>query len=149
MVSDRVTAELIADGIHVETTAMRTLIRAKGPYRVAVITDAIASAGLGDGNFSFDGRPISVQDGKATLGDGTIAGSVSVYDENLRRLVRECSVTLADAIAMSTIVPARSVGLGQRKGYLGGGYDADLVALDAALRVRLTMARGRVVYRLD
>ncbi|HLZ07611.1 MAG TPA: N-acetylglucosamine-6-phosphate deacetylase [Chloroflexota bacterium] len=149
MVSDQVTAELIADGVHVETTAMKVLIWAKGSDRVAVITDAIAAAGLGDGDFTFDGRPISVRDGKAFLADGTIAGSVSRLDDNVRGLVRDCSVPLSRAIAMATRVPARSVGLEKRKGYLAGGYDADIVALDSDLNVRFTMARGRIVFRDD
>jgi N-acetylglucosamine-6-phosphate deacetylase len=149
MDSDRVTAELIADGIHVETTAMRVLVRTKGADRVAVITDAIAAAGMGDGEFSFDGRPIAVRDGKALLADGTIAGSVSCLDDNVRRLVDECAIPVSSAIAMATRVPARSVGLDNRKGHLSGGYDADLVALDYQRNVRFTMARGRIAYRAE
>ncbi len=147
MESDQVTAELIADGIHVEPTAMKVLIRAKGAWKVAVITDAVAPAGLGDGDFQFDGRPITVRDGKATLADGTIAGSISVLDDNVRRLIADCGVPFSEAITMATAVPARSVGLGARKGYLAGGRDADLVALDSTHRVCFTMARGRIAYR--
>ena len=149
MESDRVTAELIADGVHVDATAMRILVRAKGAERVAVVTDAIAAAGLGDGEFSFDGRPITVRDGQALLADGTIAGSVACLDGNVRRLVEDCSVPVSSAIAMATRVPARSVGLDRRKGYIAGGYDADVVALDSQLNVRFTMARGRIAYQAD
>jgi N-acetylglucosamine-6-phosphate deacetylase len=147
MDSERVTAELIADGIHVDPVAMRVLIRVKGARHVAVITDAVAPAGLGDGEFTFDGRPINVRAGKATLPDGTIAGSVSVLDDNIRRLVADCAVSFSDAIAMATTVPARSAGLGRRKGYLAGGFDADLVAVDADLQVCFTMARGRIAFQ--
>jgi N-acetylglucosamine-6-phosphate deacetylase len=146
MISEAVRCELIADGVHVDPLAMRLLIKSKSPFGVVLITDAVAPAGLGDGSYAFDGRPITVRDGKATLADGTIAGSVATFDGNLRRIVHECGVPLAQAVFMGTWVPARAVGAGDRKGYLGGGRDADLVVLDADLRVRLTMVRGQVVF---
>jgi N-acetylglucosamine-6-phosphate deacetylase len=146
LISPNVRGELIADGVHVDPLAMRALIQAKGASRIALITDAIAPAGLADGDYEFDGRPITVSRGKATLVDGTIAGSVATFDGNFRRIVQECGVSLMAASTMASLVPARSVGLGERKGYLGGGRDADLVVLDSDLQVRLTMARGRVVY---
>jgi N-acetylglucosamine-6-phosphate deacetylase len=147
LVSSAITAELIADGVHVEPVAMQALIQAKGAARVALITDAVAPAGLPDGSYDFDGQPITVKAGKATLADGTIAGSVGTFDAGVRRVVRECGVGLADAALMAATVPARSVGVADRKGSITAGRDADLVVLDADLRVRLTMARGRVVYR--
>jgi N-acetylglucosamine-6-phosphate deacetylase len=146
LVAPHVRGELIADGVHVDPLAMRALIQAKGVSRIALITDAVAPAGLGDGGYEIDGRPITVSHGKATLADGTIVGSVATFDGNFRRIVRECGLSLAAASTMASLVPARSVGLSERKGYLGGGRDADLVVLDSDLRVRLTMARGRVVF---
>jgi N-acetylglucosamine-6-phosphate deacetylase len=147
LVSDAVRAELIADGIHVHPVAMAALIRAKGVGRVALITDAVAPAGLGDGDAEFDGRPIRIRDGRATLADGTIAGSVATFDAGLRRVVGECGVPLREAIAMASTTPARAIGVADRKGSLVGGHDADVVALDRDLRVRLTVARGEIVFR--
>lgn len=146
LVSDAIRGELIADGVHVDPLAMRLLIRAKGEHRVVLITDAVAPAGLGDGSFEFDGRPISVHDGRATLADGTIAGSVATFDGNLRRIVRECGVPLRAAVVMATLTPARAIGVADRKGNLAGGRDADLVVLDRDLKVRLTMVRGQIVH---
>jgi N-acetylglucosamine-6-phosphate deacetylase len=144
--ADKVRAELIGDGIHVLPAAMSIVIRAKGAMRVALITDAIAAAGLCEGSYEFDGRPITVASGKATLADGTIAGSIGRADDNLRRIVCECGFSLRDAVLMASTVPARAAGVGDRKGSLAGGKDADVVALDQELRVRFTMARGRIVY---
>jgi N-acetylglucosamine-6-phosphate deacetylase len=144
-----VTAELIADGVHVHPVAMRALIRAKSPDRVALITDAVAPAGLGNGTFEFEGRPITVQAGRATLPDGTIAGSVATFDANLRRIVRDCGIPLRDAILMASTTPARAIGLEGRKGSLAGGRDADLVVLDRELNVTLTMTRGEIVFRRE
>ncbi|HEX5415593.1 MAG TPA: N-acetylglucosamine-6-phosphate deacetylase [Chloroflexota bacterium] len=146
MVSDRIRGELIADGVHVDPLAMRALIRAKSPHGVMLITDAVSPAGLGDGDYEFDGRPIRVRRGRATLTDGTIAGSVGTADDNLRRIVRECGASLADAFVMGALAPARSVSLADRKGQLAAGRDADIVALDDELRVRLTICRGQVAF---
>lgn len=146
MVSDQIRGELIADGVHVDPLAMRALIRAKSPHGVMLITDAVSPAGLGDGTYEFDGRPIRVRLGRATLADGTIAGSVGTADDNLRRIVRECGVPLPDAFTMGALTPARSVSLADRKGQLAAGRDADLIALDADLQVRLTICRGQVAF---
>lgn len=143
--SDRVRCELIADGVHVDPMVMRLLIRLKGPRGVALITDAVAPAGLAGGTYEFDGRPITVRQGRATLDDGTIAGSVATFDGNVRRIVRECGFSLQQVALMASTVPARAIGIANRKGYLGSGYDADLVVLDADLQVRLTMVGGEVV----
>ena len=146
LVSDAIRAELIADGVHVHPVAMAALIRAKGAGRVALITDAIAPAGLGDGDAEFDGRPIRIRNGRATLADGTIAGSVATFDAGPRRVVHESGVSLREAVVMASTTPARAIGVADRKGSLVGGRDADIVALDTNLRVRLTMARGEVVF---
>lgn len=146
MVSDQIRGELIADGVHVDPLAMRALIRAKSPYGVMLITDAVSPAGLGDGSYEFDGRPIRVRLGRAALADGTIAGSVGTADDNLRRMVGECGVSLADAFVMGALTPARSVNLAAQKGQVAVGRDADLVVLDADLQVRLTICRGRVAF---
>lgn len=146
LTADAVRGELIADGVHVDPLAMRLLIRAKGPSRVVLITDAVAPAGLGDGEYEFDGRPITVRDGKATLADGTIAGSVATFDGNVRRIVQEVGASLQAAALMASTAPAQAIGVADRKGQIAGGRDADLVALDSDLRVRLTIARGQIVY---
>jgi len=144
--SDAVWSELIADGVHVDALAMELLVRSKGAGRVALITDAVAPAGLGDGTYEFEGRPIEVRGGRATLADGTIAGSVSTFDNNLRRVVQGCGVPLQQALLMASSAPARSIGLDDRKGTLAVGRDADLVVLDQDLRVRLTMIQGQIAH---
>lgn len=138
--------EVIADGVHVDPRVMRLLIGAKGPHQVAVVTDAVAPAGLPDGDYEFDGRPIVVSQGKALLADGTIAGSVGTFDGNVRCLVRDAGVTLPDIALMCSAVPSAAAGVAHRKGALTVGYDADIVALDPELNVCLTVTRGQVAY---
>ncbi len=149
LTSDRVRAELIADGIHVHPIAMSSVFRAKGPSRVVIVTDAVAPAGLGDGDYEFDGRPIAVKSGRATLADGTIAGSVGVFDDNFRRVIRDCGVSLREALLMSSTVPAQAAALANRKGSLTGGRDADIIVLDHDLKVIFTMTRGQIAFQAD
>ena len=88
--SENVTAELIADTIHVHPGAMKTLVRCLGTDRVVAITDAMAAAGFGDGDYELVGKPVSVKNGRATQSDGTIAGGASTLNQcvdNLHKLV--------------------------------------------------------------
>jgi len=142
-----VTGELVGDCIHVLPPAMRALIRALGPDRTVVVTDAQPAAGLPEGaTFSFGGLTARVVGGVARLSDGTIAGSVVTMDQALRNLVEQVGVALEDAVAMLTANPARVAGVAARKGQLRPGYDADLVVLDRDLRVHATICRGRVAF---
>ncbi|MDW8060734.1 MAG: N-acetylglucosamine-6-phosphate deacetylase [Thermomicrobium sp.] len=144
---DDAVGELIADGHHVLPPVMRFLIRALGPQRIAVVTDAQPGAGAPLGTtFDFAGRPARVADGLARLDDGTIAGSVLTMDGALRTLIERVGVSLEDAAAMLSTTPARILGLGQRKGRILPGYDADLVLLDRAFQVQATLCRGRLAY---
>ena len=75
-----------------------------------------------------------------------VAGSVATFDDNIRRVIRDCGMSLQQAAYMASTGPARSIGLGDRKGVLAGAYDADIVALDQELNVILTMVRGTIAY---
>jgi N-acetylglucosamine-6-phosphate deacetylase len=132
----RVTLELIADGIHVHPAVMRIAF-ASAPGRVALITDAMAAAGAGDGRYDLGGLAVDVADGVARLaGGGSIAGSTLTQDEAVRRAVREVGVAVPDAVAAATHVPARAVGRGHDLGSLHPGFLADAVLLDDDFRVK-------------
>jgi N-acetylglucosamine-6-phosphate deacetylase len=144
-----VRGEIIADGAHVHPAAMRVLIRALGPDRTVVVTDALAAAGDPDATFTFAGQTARVIDGVARLADGTITGSVLTMVQALRNLVTLVDVPLAQAIAMLSINPARSVNVADRKGCIAVGYDADLVILDRDLQLGGTICRGTLAYVAD
>jgi N-acetylglucosamine-6-phosphate deacetylase len=146
LASEQVTAEVIADGIHSHPAAIKILLRCLGSDRVALITDAMAGAGLPDGNYHLIGQPVTVKEGKATLADGTIAGSTVLLNECVRNVHEWLGVSLAEAAKMASLVPARAMGLGARYGSLRPGREASLAAIDAQARVRLTTVRGKVVY---
>lgn len=147
MASDHVTAELIADTIHVHPGAMKMLLRCLGPDRVVLITDAMAGAGLTDGEYDLVGHRVTVRDGRATLADGTIAGSAATLDMCVRNLHQEVGVPLLDAVKMASLNPARVLGLGGTRGSLEVGKKADLVVIDENVNVNLTMVEGRIVYQ--
>lgn len=144
--ADDVLGELIADTYHVFPSAMRTLIRALGPDRTVVITDAIAAAGLGDATFSLGDQPAHVEDGVARLDDDTIAGSILTMDQALRNVLALGGLSLADAVRMLTANPARAAQVAERKGFLRPGYDADFIILDDQLTVQATICRGKLTY---
>ncbi|HEX6290092.1 MAG TPA: N-acetylglucosamine-6-phosphate deacetylase [Herpetosiphonaceae bacterium] len=144
-----VRGELIADGVHVHPAALRIMLRALGPERAIVVTDALSCAGLPDAEFTFGGQPARVIDGVARLSDGTITGSVLTMDQALRNLVERVDVPLPAAVGMLTLNPARSAGVTQRKGRLQPGYDADLAIFDADLQLQATICRGRLAFATD
>lgn len=146
LTSDHVTAELIADTVHVHPAAMKVLIRCLGTDRVVLITDAMAGAGLPDGEYDLVGQRVTVKDGKAALADGTIAGSAATMDRCVRNLNRRVGVGLPDAVKMASLNPAGVLGLRGSLGSLQVGKRANLVVMDEDLDVRMAMVEGRIVY---
>ena len=147
MASDHVTAELIADSIHVHPGAMKMLLRCLGMDRVVLITDAMAGAGLPDGEYELVGQKVTVREGKATLADGTIAGSAATMDACVRNLHREVGVTLLDAVRMASLNPARAMGLAGTWGSLQVGKRANLVVIDEDVSISLAMVDGTVIHQ--
>jgi N-acetylglucosamine-6-phosphate deacetylase len=146
MAFDEIVAELIADGLHVHPAAMAILLRVKGLERVALVSDASPLAGLPDGEYEWEHKPIFVRDNACRLADGTIAGAHALLDTGVRSLVRLVGLPLEQALVPATRVPAGVLGL--RKGRLAPGYDADVVVLDETLRPVRTIAGGQEVYRI-
>jgi len=144
--SPRLSAELIADGVHVHPGAMALLLAAKGPQGTILVTDGIAAAGLGDGAYSLAGEAIQVRGSAASLPDGTLAGSVATMDQALRNIAQLGLAPLGEAVRMASTSPAAALGLGQRLGRIAPGFAADLVALDERLKVAMTFVGGQPSY---
>ncbi len=141
----RVTIELIADGVHVHPALARYVIGAAGPGRIALISDATAAAGLGDGEFRLGGVDVDVASGVARVrGTSTIAGSTATMDQLFRVAVTDLGSSdeaLAAAAQLTATTSARALGLDQ-VGSLRPGLDANLVVLDQDLQVTGVMAHG-------
>ncbi|MDL2345266.1 amidohydrolase family protein [Deinococcus sp. MIMF12] len=132
--------EVILDGHHVHPTSFHLACRA-APGRVMLVSDAVRAAGLGDGESDLGGQRVTVRGGRATLPDGTLAGSVLTLDRALRQAVG-AGVPLPGASAMLSAVPAASLGLTDR-GRLRPGLRSDLVVLDRDLQVRQVYVAGQ------
>jgi N-acetylglucosamine-6-phosphate deacetylase len=140
---DRVTLELILDGVHVHPVVASMLMRA-APDRVALITDAMGAAGADDGSYTLGSLAVTVTDGIAHVaGTDTIAGSTLTQDVALRNAVTLAGQSLPEAVATLTSVPAAALGLGDRLGRLAPGFAADLVALSPSFEVLRVWGAGR------
>jgi N-acetylglucosamine-6-phosphate deacetylase len=138
-----ITAEVIADGIHVAGPAIQVLLGTKGFDTVLLASDGTAATGMPDGKFRLGNFEVTVKDGVCRNSEGKLAGSTLTLDRALRYIVA-LGVPLVDAVRMATILPARRLGLAGKKGIIavGVGTDADLVVLTPDLRVVGVMARG-------
>jgi N-acetylglucosamine-6-phosphate deacetylase len=136
---DDVAVTAIVDGIHLAPETVAVVRRAAGP-RLCVVSDAIAAAGLGDGRFTLGELAVDVREGRSTLADGTLAGSVSALDRSLRLLV-ENGATLADAVCAVSRAPAL-LAEHPELGVLEPGAPADVAILDDDLRVTRTLVAG-------
>ncbi|HXQ26666.1 MAG TPA: N-acetylglucosamine-6-phosphate deacetylase [Candidatus Acidoferrales bacterium] len=136
-----VTAEIIADLVHVAGPAIQVLIGTKGFDTILLVSDGIAATGMPDGNYRLGNFEVAVKDGVARNAEGKLAGSTLTLDRALRNIVA-LGVPLTDAVRMATVLPARRLGLAGKKGIIAVGADADLVALTPDLRVAGVMTRG-------
>lgn len=142
----RATVEVIADGIHLHPAILKLAVACRGPRAVALITDAVAAAGLPDGEYEFIKRQVKVVNGSVRLADGTLAGSALTLDQAVRNMVTLAGMGWADALRMASLTPAEITGVSNRKGTVVPGRDADLVVLDEQGGVRGTWAQGQLVY---
>ena len=130
----RVYAELICDGFHIHPAALRTAFQVLGD-RALVISDSMRANGMPEGEpFDLGGQMVTVREGKATLADGTIAGSVSNLHQEVKNLVR-FGIPLEQAVKAASLIPARSIGLEEEIGSIAPGKRADLVVLDENLDI--------------
>jgi N-acetylglucosamine-6-phosphate deacetylase len=139
--SPEVTAELIADGVHVDEAAMRLLLQAKGAGSVILVSDGISATGMPDGKYMLGNFEVTVSGGVCRNSEGKLAGSTLTLDRALRNIVA-LGVPLADAVRMLTLNPATLLGVEFKKGSLRVGADADILFLDDSLQITSVWTRG-------
>ncbi|WP_152670552.1 N-acetylglucosamine-6-phosphate deacetylase [Rubrobacter aplysinae] len=139
---------MVADGRHVHPEMVRLAFERLGPDRMYLVTDAMAAAGMGPGEYELAGRTVSMRDGIPRLEDGTLAGSVLTMDEAIRNALEFAGCSLPEAVRMATATPAALIGAA-KKGRLTPGSDADVVALSPDLLVEAAWVGGRLVYERD
>jgi N-acetylglucosamine-6-phosphate deacetylase len=150
---DDMDVEIIADGVHLPAPLLKLVYKIKGAERTALITDAMRATGMPPGESilgSLDtGLKVIVEDGVAKLPDrSSFAGSVATADRLVRTMITIGEVPLFDAIKMITSTPARISGVSDTKGSLEKGKDADIVIFDSDIHIKMTMIKGKVVFRV-
>jgi N-acetylglucosamine-6-phosphate deacetylase len=144
LTSPDITAELIADGVHVDEPAMRMLLQAKGAGGVILVSDGTAATGMPDGTYTLGNLQVTVSGGVCRNAEGKLAGSTLTLDRALRNIAA-LATPLVDAVRMLTLNPASLLGIEFKKGVLRVGADADVVLLDDALHVTGVWTRGLAV----
>ncbi len=140
----RVTAEVIADGVHVDDPALRLLLAAKSAEQVLLVSDGTAATAMPDGTYRLGSIEVTVNGGVCRNHEGRIAGSTLTLDRAVRRMAA-LGVPAAAAVQMASFNPARLLGIESRKGRLAQGADADIALLDENLNVARVFARGREI----
>jgi N-acetylglucosamine-6-phosphate deacetylase len=141
LTSPDVTAELIADGVHVDDAAIRVLVATKGRAGVLLVSDGTAATGMPDGRYRLGTFEVTVAGSVARNSEGKLAGSTLTLDRALRHMVA-LGLPLRDVLPMLTSNPARLLGIEGRKGVLAAGADADLVFLDDQFQIAGVVTRG-------
>jgi N-acetylglucosamine-6-phosphate deacetylase len=142
----RAVCGLISDGLHVHPEMVGLAFRMLGPDRICLVTDAIAAAGMEEGEYRLATRTVYVDGGVPKLGSGAIAGSVLSMREAFKNILAFTGCTVPEAARMASTSPARAIGEGRRKGRLAPGYDADVTVLAPDLSVQAVWQRGVLAY---
>ncbi len=143
---DEVTCDFIADGIHLDPYVLGLLVKMKGSNGLVLISDAIAAAGEGDGEYTIWGEKISVTNGRTSNTRGSIAGSVITMVDAVRRML-SLGVPEIEVAQMAATNPARLLGISDEYGSIAVGKRADLVVLDERREVVLSLVGGCVAFQ--
>lgn len=147
MYHEQLSTELIADGIHVHPAVMKILYRVKSAGKLALVSDSMRAAALGDGSYDLGGQEVHVHGAEAKLADGTLAGSILTLNRAVGNMVTLSGVPVPEAVEMASLTPATILGIADRKGRLAAGFDADIVVLGKDFTVQSTFVAGKEVYR--
>lgn len=141
-----VEVELICDGVHIHPAAVRTTFKIFGDDRIILISDSMMATGLEDGDYSLGGQAVKVAGNRATLADGTIAGSVTNLMDCLRTLVLQMGIPLESAVKCGAVNPAKSVGIYDKYGSISPNKKADVVLLKKGdLAIKQVILEGVII----
>jgi N-acetylglucosamine-6-phosphate deacetylase len=139
----RLTAGIILDGLHVDPLLVRAAFAAKARNTIALVSDAMPTVGTAQDHFELMGRRIRLQNGRLISESGTLAGAHLELASAVKNAVTLVGISLDDALAAASLVPARFLGIEQHRGTLAAGARADIVALTANLDVHTTWIAGK------
>ena len=142
LTNDRLFAEIICDGLHVEPTVVRLFWKAKGGERAILVTDAMSGSGMPDGAYRLGEMEVRVKNGRCVIGDDTLAGSTLTLDRAVKNFMEFTGAELAETVALATVNPARMTGLDAEIGTIARGRVADIAVVSAKNEVIGTILRG-------
>jgi len=145
LTNDQLYAELICDGFHVAPAAVNIYWRCKGPERAILITDAMAAAGMPDGNYKLGELDVRVKGGKAVIDEDTLAGSTLTLNRGVKNFAEFTGASVDQVARLASRNPARMIGLAEETGSLAEGRDADITVLSTKNEVVETFLRGTPV----
>jgi len=138
-----ITCDIIPDLVHTHPSALEITYKMKKD-KLILITDAMRAGCMKCGSYDLGGQTVKVSDGKATLKNGTLAGSVLKLNEALLNMTKHTSMTRIEALNAVTKIPAQKLGV--KKGQLKEGYDADIAIFDEDFSIISTIVAGEVKY---
>jgi len=143
LTEDRISADIIADGLHLAPSIVKLFLAAKGPDHAILITDAISATGMPDGRYSLGEIEVEVKGARCDY-QGKLAGSVLTLDHAVRNVMTFAEWSLQQAVQLATLNPARLLGIADQRGMISAGHVADLVVLTPEGKVVKTIAEGRI-----
>jgi N-acetylglucosamine-6-phosphate deacetylase len=142
--SDRVVAEIIADGVHVHPASLNLVLEKKGYEKVCLVSDSVDPAGLGDGEYTLWTDPVEVKGDRVFLrGTRTLAGSVLRMNEAVKNVLEWTGLSISQAVQMASQVPARVLGLGEDLGSIDKGKYANLTVFDREFQIIQSYVYGK------
>ncbi|MDM5282176.1 N-acetylglucosamine-6-phosphate deacetylase [Peribacillus frigoritolerans] len=146
---DELYVELIADGIHCRPEMIKLAYNQITSERMILITDSLRAKWLEKGTYDLGGQPVNVDETKATLSDGTLAGSILKMNDAIKNTMKYTDCSMTDIIKMTAENPAKQLRIFDRKGSIQVGKDADLVILNDRLDVEMTFCRGNLAFKKE
>ncbi|WP_026883180.1 N-acetylglucosamine-6-phosphate deacetylase [Clostridium akagii] len=141
-----VSAELIADKIHVNPAIFQILVDVKGKDELVLISDSMRAACMEDGISELGGQKVFVKNNSARLEDGTLAGSILTLEKAVKNVYENTSLKLYEAVALASSNPSKEINIYKHKGSITQGKDADMVIFDKNFNVIQTIVEGNIVY---
>lgn len=143
LLEDKVMAEIIVDGLHIQPKMVELAYRVKGADGLVLITDSMRAKGLPDGESELGGQKVFLEDGQARLESGSLAGSVLTFIDAFRNMIKFSGCSLEEAVKMSSVNQAKEFNL-TGKGMIKKDFDADFLLLDQELNLIQTIYSGKI-----
>ena len=140
-----VTVELIVDTFHVNPALYNMVYKLKGD-KLCFITDCLPAGGLPEGEYTLGGQKFVSKGIECRLPDGTIAGSILALNKGVWNVYTNSDIPLYECVNCASLNPANAIGIGDKKGSLEVGKDADIIITDCEFNVEKTIIGGTVRY---